>query len=85
VNSHVEKPTLAEFAALNVLSNKANLTAVSFEMAELSAVECNIFMFFSISPHPFAPGLEVKMMNFRMGFLAMMPVVTNHVFFPLSV
>jgi hypothetical protein len=46
VNSYVEKSTLAEFAALNALSNNANLTALSFEMAELSAIEYDIFMFF---------------------------------------
>jgi hypothetical protein len=43
VNSHAEKPTLAEFAALNALSNNANLTALSFETADLSAVEYDIF------------------------------------------
>jgi hypothetical protein len=43
--------TLAEFAALNALSNNANLTALYFETAELSAVEY-IFMFFH-TPHPY--------------------------------
>jgi hypothetical protein len=34
-----EKPRLAEFLAVNVLSNNANLTAISFEVGELSVVE----------------------------------------------
>jgi hypothetical protein len=50
-HSDIEKSTLAEFAALNALSNNANLTALCFEMAELSAVEHDIFMFFhTLSP-----------------------------------
>jgi hypothetical protein len=36
---YVEKPTLVEFAAVNALSNNANMTVLYFEMAKLSAVD----------------------------------------------
>jgi hypothetical protein len=51
----LEKPILAECAALHALSNRENLTALAFQMAELSIIECDIFRI-SHTPSTFGTG-----------------------------
>jgi hypothetical protein len=45
----IEKPILAQCAALRALSNNENRTAKAFQTAELSIIEHDIFMFFPTS------------------------------------
>jgi hypothetical protein len=51
----IEKPILAQCAALRALSNNENQTAIAFETAELSAIEYDIFKFFP-TPSTFGTG-----------------------------
>jgi hypothetical protein len=45
----VEKPILAQCAALCALSNNENQTAIAFQTAELSIIEYDIIKFFPTS------------------------------------
>jgi hypothetical protein len=42
----LEKPISAECAAVHALSNNENQTTLSFQTAELSIIECDIFRIF---------------------------------------
>jgi hypothetical protein len=51
----MEKPILAQCAALRALSNNENRTAIAFQTAELSIIEYDIFKFFP-TPSTFGTG-----------------------------
>jgi hypothetical protein len=51
----LEKPISAECAAPHALSNNENRTAIAFQTAELSIIECDIFKFFP-TPSTFGTG-----------------------------
>jgi hypothetical protein len=63
------KSISAECADPHALSNKKKLTALSFQMAELSIIEYDIFTFFPTPPH-LEPETEMKLVEFfiRFGF-----------------
>jgi hypothetical protein len=59
----IEKPILAQCAALHALSNNENRTAIAFQTAELSISEYDIFKFFPTPPH-LEPEMEMKLVEF---------------------
>jgi hypothetical protein len=62
----LEKPILAGCAALHALSNNEILTALSFQMAELSIIEYGIFMIFH-TPSTFGNGKTMVKFFFWFG------------------
>jgi hypothetical protein len=48
---------------VHALSNDENLTALAFQMTELSVIEYGIFRIFHTRPH-LEPEMEMKMMEF---------------------
>jgi hypothetical protein len=52
---------------VHALSNNENQTPLSFQTAELSVIECDIFRIFHAHPH-LEPQMEMKMMEFFVRF-----------------